>query len=134
VSEIHTYEPCPRCGAIRGTVEDANGTRVSIPKECRDFEHCRDGRPLIEDDPLERDFELTPAPREQTVPAINICVAMGCSEEIPATRDWCSRHYGMIPQALKAPIWHARNEHEKADALAKAKAAVEQREFGERLL
>ena len=136
MSEVHTYEHCPECQAVRGTVEiQGRETRVSIPKACKDFEGCRAGRPLLADEMTAQELVLSDmAPNAKAEAPLATCIAVGCDQEIPSNRDWCARHYALIPEKLKPPIWHAKSEREKALALLDAKAAVEKIEFGDRLL
>ncbi len=144
ITERCLWEYCPHCQRQRGAQVDLRrgSLTATLPEECTDRPGCR-----VELQALAGpyDTELTVTERkpfalngESNIAGpskiVSICMAVGCGEEVPDTRDWCSRHYAMIPDKLKAPIWHAKTERQKAEALAAAKSALEKREFGERLL
>lgn len=72
-------------------------------------------------------------PGRPDVGALSLCLAAQCQAEVPPGRNWCARHYALIPAKLKARLWHATGG-EHARLLSEARDAVETAEFGGRLL
>jgi len=61
------------------------------------------------------------------------CLAVGCVADVPEGRDWCGPHWRLIPKRLQTRLYHARGP-ERRRLFDEARQAVEQAEFGGRLL
>ena len=127
----HIFDPCAMCGGVRETVIEADGaSAMQVSPQCRQEETCRGGlRTLLPALALESEA------RSVNEPSTHRCAALGCTvEDVPLNRDWCPRHFSLIPERQKSAIRHARFAADKTTARDLAKTVLERIEFGERLL